>query len=352
MRLATLLALLVAAILPSPARAVDAAALAAETPPKLLSAYGFFAGQGISAPAEGVRGFDLVTPLFSDRAIKTRHVYVPAGGKAKYLQSEAFDFPIGTALIKTFAYPADFRDPDRDVRLVETRLLVRQANGWKAFAYVWNEAQTDAELKPAGKRLPISFIDEAGEMVSFSYAVPNRNQCKGCHAINGVVTPIGPKARNLNRGSPDATGAGGTAINQLEAWVQAGILDGLPPLESVEKAVAAFEIEQPLDLRARTWLDVNCAHCHRREGPASNSGLFLTFGEKDSVALGIGKRPVAAGRGAGDNEFDIVAGEPDKSILVGRVESVEPGIMMPELGRNLADPQAAALLREWVASLD
>jgi uncharacterized repeat protein (TIGR03806 family) len=352
MRLAALLALLVPAILPSPALAVDAAALVAETPPKLLSTYGFFAGEGISEPAEGVRKFDLVTPLFSDKALKTRHVHMPAGEKAKYVQSEAFEFPVGTALIKTFAYPADFREPDRDVRLVETRLLIRQTDGWQAFAYVWNDAQTDAELKPAGKRLSISFIDEAGETVSFSYAVPNRNQCKGCHAVNGEVTPIGPKARNLNKVSSDADGAAAAVGNQLEAWVQAGILDRLPPFEAVEKAAAAFDAQQPLDLRARTWLDVNCAHCHRREGPASNSGLFLTFGERDRVALGIGKRPVAAGRGAGDNEFDIVAGEPDKSILIGRVESVEPGIMMPELGRNLADPHAVALLREWVASLD
>jgi uncharacterized repeat protein (TIGR03806 family) len=352
MRLAILIGLLATAIHSAPAGAVDAAALAAEKPPALLSDYGFFEGPRISAPAEGVREFDLVTPLFSDRAMKTRHVHVPAGEKAKYVESEAFEFPVGTALIKTFAYPADFRQPDRDVRLVETRLLIRQDDGWKAFAYVWNDAQTDAELKPAGKRLPISFIDEAGETVSFSYAVPNRNQCKGCHAIHGEVVPLGPKARNLNKASPDGDVATGTAINQLEAWAQAGILDGLPPLETVEKAAAAFDMEKPLDLRARTWLDVNCAHCHRREGPASNSGLFLTFGEKDSVALGIGKRPVAAGRGAGDNEYDIVAGEPDKSILIGRVESVEPGIMMPELGRNLADPQAAALLREWVASLD
>jgi uncharacterized repeat protein (TIGR03806 family) len=352
MRLAVLIGLLATAIHSAPAGAVDAAALAAEKPPALLSAYGFFEGPGISAPAEDVRAFDLVTPLFSDRALKARHVYLPKGEKAKYAESEAFDFPVGSVLIKTFAYPADFRQPDRDLRLVETRLLVRQKDGWKAFAYVWNDKQTDAELKPAGKRLPISFIDEAGEKVSFSYAVPNRNQCKGCHAVNGEVTPIGPKARNLNKPSPVAGDAGGGAVNQLEAWAQDGILDGLPPLENVEKAAAAFDAAEPLDLRARTWLDVNCAHCHRREGPASNSGLFLTFGEKERVALGIGKRPVAAGRGAGANEFDIVAGEPDKSILIGRVESVEPGIMMPELGRNLADPQAAALLREWVANLD
>jgi phosphoglucosamine mutase len=67
---------------------------------------------------------------------------------------------------------------------------------------------------------------------------------------------------------------------------------------------------------APAWLDVNCAHCHRREGPASNSGLFMTYGEREPTALGIMKRPVATGRGAGDRRFDIKPGDPDSSILI------------------------------------
>lgn len=101
----------------------------------------------------------------------------------------------------------------------------------------------------------------------------------------------------------------------------------------------------------RAWLDVNCAHCHRREGPASNSGLFLTYGESDPVALGIGKRPVAAGKGTGGRAVDIAPGDPDGSILLYRAESIEPGVMMPELGRHLADPEAVALLREWIQAM-
>jgi hypothetical protein len=63
------------------------------------------------------------------------------------------------------------------------------------------------------------------------------------------------------------------------------------------------------------------------------------------------KRPAAAGRGSGDREFDIVPGEPDRSIIVYRVQSIEPGVMMPELGRHIGDPDAVALLAEWIASL-
>ncbi len=129
--------------------------------------------------------FRLNTPLFSDGALKRRFVYLPAGKAATYDATEAFDFPVGAALIKTFAFPADFRKPDKDVRLIETRVLLRQEAGWQAWAYLWNEEQTDATLKIAGAKVDIKTIDEAGTPLAFTYSVPNKNQCKGCHAFNG-----------------------------------------------------------------------------------------------------------------------------------------------------------------------
>ncbi len=159
--------------------------------------------------------------------------------------------------------------------------------------------------------------------------------------------PLGPKARNLNG---DLAYAGGTA-NQLAHWSSLNILDGAPGPADAPKVPDWRDASAPLEHRARAWLDVNCAHCHRREGPASNSGLFLTYGEQEPTALGIMKRPVAAGRGSGDRQFDIKPGDPDSSILLYRVQSTEPGIMMPELGRHIGDPDAVALLREWIAAL-
>ena len=129
------------------------------------------------------------------------------------------------------------------------------------------------------------------------------------------------------------------------------MLSGAPAASAAPKAPDWRDASAPLDGRARAWLDVNCAHCHRREGPASNSGLFLTFGETDPVAYGVLKRPVAAGRGSGGREFDIKPGDPGGSILLYRVESTEAGVMMPELGRHIGDPKAVALLRQWIEGL-
>jgi hypothetical protein len=98
-------------------------------------------------------------------------------------------------------------------------------------------------------------------------------------------------------------------------------------------------------------LGANCGHCHNPRGVADNSGLNLNLEETRPSALGVGKRPVAAGRGSGDLEFAIAPGDPDRSILVHRMASTEPGVMMPELGRALVHEEGLALIGQYVASL-
>ena len=98
-----------------------------------------------------------------------------------------------------------------------------------------------------------------------------------------------------------------------------------------------------LDARARAWLEINCAHCHSPEGPARNSGLDLLASQRNPTRFGINKPPVAAGIGSGGLAFDIVPGQPDKSILVYRIASTHPGIMMPELGKRLVHEEGVAL---------
>ena len=327
-----------------PAHAVSDDAIMADKPPRLLSEFGFFADMATRAPAEGLLPFAPATPLFSDGAVKERLIYVPEGKAARYFADEAFDFPTGSVLVKSFAFPT----PEGGLRAIETRVMLKHEDGWQTWAYLWNGEGSEAELKIAGARVGIDTVDGAGKPVSFTYSVPNRNQCKGCHDMAGEIVPLGPKARNLNSAFAFSDGE----ANQLARWRERGILDGLPDLGEVDAVPVAGDEEAPLGARARAWLDVNCAHCHRREGPASNSGLFLTWGEPYGPSLGIGKRPVAAGRGSGDRHFDIVPGEPDASILLYRVESTEPGVMMPELGRVLEDAEASRLLRDWIASLD
>jgi len=329
------------------ALAVDDTAVTSAKPPKLLSDFGFFEDAPQQVPASGVLPFAPASALFSDHARKLRFVYVPPGKQIAFEPDEAFRFPVGSALIKTFAFPANPHEPAGALRLVETRVLLRQESGWNAWAYVWRQDQSDAELNIVGAKVPMEIRTPQGELISFTYSVPNKNQCKGCHDVGGELTPIGPKARNLNHDHPYADGP----HNQLANWAEMGILAGLPDLSEIDRVPDWRDETASLDARARAWLDINCAHCHRADGPASNSGLFLGWNENEPVKLGINKRPVAAGRGAGSNKFDIVPGSPSESILYTRMASTEPGVMMPELGRALADLEAMALISAWIESL-
>ncbi|MFT3729799.1 MAG: SO2930 family diheme c-type cytochrome [Terricaulis sp.] len=326
--------------------AVDNSAIMAPTPPQLLSAFHFFRDAGGREANTGVTPYELNTVLYSDGALKYRYVYMPPSTHAVYRDSGALDFPVGTVLIKTFAFAADMAHPDRNVRFLETRLLIHRANGWFAYPYVWNEAQTEATLSPIGATIPISFKDTDGQTVQLDWAVPNRNQCKGCHDVAGAVTPIGPTARNLNRSASYAAGA----ESQLAHWRAAGMIDNAPA-DAPHFANAYDPASGTLEERARAYLQVNCAHCHNPDGPAHTSGLDLRYDDTTPVQWGMFKRPVAAGRGSSNMDFDIYPGHPDQSILVYRMASTDPGEMMPELGRQRVDTRAVALMREWIASM-
>ncbi|HEY1054742.1 MAG TPA: SO2930 family diheme c-type cytochrome [Emticicia sp.] len=324
----------------------------ASMPKEKLSEYAFFEGNiAEQKPMKGVMPFSLNTPLFSDYAEKLRFVKLPEGAKISYNDKEVLNFPVGTTLIKTFYYPIDFRNTDKGRRIMETRLLTHEAEGWKALVYVWNEEQTEAYLEVAGDTKEVSYIDLNGKKKKHEYSIPNLNQCKGCHNRNEQMSPIGPSARQLN-GTYHAWGLPEGAENQLLAWQKTGILQDLPAIEQVPKAPIWNKPETgSIDERARIWLDINCAHCHRLGGPAQTSGLNLSIHETDPLAMGILKTPVAAGRGSGNRKFDIVPGKPEESILVYRVESSDPGEMMPEVGRKTTHKEGIDLMKEWIKQM-
>ncbi|QGZ94548.1 SO2930 family diheme c-type cytochrome [Terricaulis silvestris] len=341
-------------------QAVNTAAILAERPPQILAEYRFFRDAGARAPNARVTPYDLNTALYSDGALKFRYVYIPPGQTARYDAEGVFEFPVGTVLIKTFAFAADMRTPGENVRFLETRLLIRRTDGWIALPYVWNEAQTEARLSPIGADIPVSFTDENGAAVAFDWAVPNRNQCKGCHDRAGDLVPIGPSARNLNRSAyyayaeplPALHGmtAQGVWRNQLAEWIDRGLLDQAPA--DAPRVASAYDTVDTVEQRARAYLDVNCAHCHNPEGPAHTSGLDLRWSQHEPVQWGVLKRPVAAGRGSAGYEFAIEPGHPERSILLYRMESTDPGVMMPELGRQRVDARGVALIRAWIAEMD
>lgn len=313
-----------------------------------LTDYGFFVGALKElSPAPDVIPYSLNSALFTDYAFKQRFVKIPQGMQVSYNRDEVFDFPTGTVLIKNFYYPADFRKPTENIRILETRLLINESGTWKTLPYIWNEEQTDAYLNVAGKNLDVTWTHDNGEVRSIRYSVPNMNQCKGCHLRGDKVMPIGPSARQLNGDYEFKSGN----ENQLAHWQNLKLINGLPAADQIPKLVSYDQQSESIDSRARAWLEINCAHCHRADGPAKNSGLHLLASEVDPAKLGVGKAPVAAGKGSGGLLYDIVPGKPDESILQFRIESVHPGIMMPELGRSSTHEEGVELVRKWISEM-
>ncbi len=315
-----------------------------------LSEYRFFTDLPRQIPNERVLPYELITPLFTDYAHKARFVWMPAGVNATVGEAGELVFPNHTVLIKTFYYPADYSAPEKDWDGVETRLLIKRQGDWEAYTYVWDENQSDARLTRVGAFREVSWIDPAGRAQRIEYVAPNQNQCKSCHNRNNRIEPIGPKVRNLDKAVryPD-----GLTANQLDRWQSQGLLaagdwpDAFPALADWTDT-AAYDLNQ----RALAYLDVNCGHCHRPDGPAHTTGLYLTYDQTEPTRLGICKPPVAAGKGSGGRRFGIAPGKPDASILVYRMESNDPGVMMPELGRVIPHREGIDLIREWIAGLE
>jgi uncharacterized repeat protein (TIGR03806 family) len=329
-------------------------------PPELLSELNLLSWDGEKIIyAENVHPYDMNTALFSDYATKDRAIFVPDGKVATYRDNEVIDFPVGTVMVKSFMLPADVREPTKDLDLVETRVLVRYEDEWVGLPYVWDHELGDAVLKVQGAARDVSFIGPNGETREVAYLVPQKNQCAECHEIKDdegetFVTAIGPKARHLNR-------VGADGENQLERLVAAGILEGLPPLSEVASAWDERELEdkaledmsvEEVDIAARDYLDINCAHCHNPRGVSGiSSQLFLNWDNEDDFHLGVCKKPGSAGKGGEGRDYDIVPGDPDLSILIYRTETDDIGAMMPLLGRGTLHDSGIALLRRWVADM-
>jgi len=296
--------------------------------PKKLSAWHLYTEtrNGLK-PNNRVLPYSFRTPLFSDYARKYRFVWMPEGTSAEYREDSVFQLPVGTILSKSFAFPSGDAE-----KIVETRLLVHTQSGWAALPYIWNDSQTEATLQLVPDPVPIKWSDAKG-LHEFAYQIPNVNECKECHDNNRTLLPIGPKARNLGK-------------EQVARWTEVGYLRNAPK-EFSEVAVWNKPETGSLEERALAYLDNNCAHCHQPGGTAGYTDVDFRYGHSQP---GYCKHPNSAGN-MHDLQFDIVPGDPESSILVYRLSSTMPKVMMPQIGRSTVHAEGVALTRDWISSL-
>jgi len=309
-----------------------------------LSQYRFFTGvMKNNTPNNGVIQYRPASELFTDYAHKKRFVWVPAGMKGTYVaDNNIIDFPVGTALIKTFYY--DNVQPANVTKIIETRVMIRKSNGWIFADYVWNHDQTEATLSMNGSTVSLDW-DEDGTPKSTVYRIPSETECLICHKSNSLPIPIGIKPQNLNN---DFTYPFGR-VNQLQYFISKGILENnLPP--NIVSTIDYHDTTQTLKLRLRSYLDINCGHCHQENSHCDYRPIRLAFSETtDPVNLGQCVTP--------DDLFDptlsnvIFPGNYNKSMMYFRLNSIDENNRMPLLGRTIVDQAGLKLLRNYISSI-
>lgn len=316
---------------------------------RTLAEWNLFADARTQTPAARVEPFAITSPLFSDYTAKHRFFWLPEGATITYRDEGVWGFPVGAIIVKTFSYPVDARDPSKGERILETRLLVHEPDGWVAHTYVWDEAQTEAVRQPAGDYIQVSWIDEAGATREHRYVVPNTNECQECHGLKPATDVLGPRTAQFE-GLP--------GDNLIDRWHAAGYFAQAPtPPAQRPRYAAPDDTSASLSDRARAYLEANCAHCHSPAGDVASKTLFLDFAHTDPATQpdsnwGVCKLPTSAGGATCGHTYDVVPGDADHSVMVCRMESTAGSDQMPPLGRGLVHSEGVALIRAWIDAME
>ncbi|RYH76278.1 hypothetical protein EVU94_04775 [Flavobacteriaceae bacterium 144Ye] len=315
-----------------------------EIPYQNLSEYGFFTGTLKDLnPSSGVVPYDLSSPLFSDYAHKKRFLWMPNNVSAQYVNDHSpFDFPVGTVLIKNFYY--ENVQPTNTTVLIETRLMYMTDEGWDFAKYVWNDQQTEATFTDDGSFKSIEWIENS-QLKTVNYRIPSKNECFTCHNKFGTPLPIGPKPQNINKEYNYSEGL----KNQLNKWIEVGYLENTIP-SNIVSTVNWEDESLPLEIRARSYIDINCAHCHSDESYCEYRSMRFAFNENDNQEnMGV---CVDADTQVEGLTTIVTPNNFNESILHFRINSVQDQYRMPLLGRTLKHVEGVRLIEEWINSLN
>jgi hypothetical protein len=250
--------------------------------------------------------------------------------------------------VKEFALELERGNPASS-RALETRFLVRRAEGWTGYSYQWNDAQTEAYLLDAATTASFTVRDGPGPSAPshvHTHYFPGRGECVGCHTAAAGGT-LGVQTAQLNRAHDYPSGSD----NQLRALEHVGLFGACLPARpaSLPRLADPADAAAPLAERARSYLHANCAHCHRPGGTAPTA--IDLRAEASFAATGLcGALPQAGDLGVTGAQL-VAPGHPEESVLWLRAAMRGDG-QMPPLATLAADPAGSALLADWITSLN
>lgn len=287
----------------------------------LLSETGCFNPQDKSLPP-GVVDYQVNAPFWSDGAQKRRQFAIPDGTAIEVQDDGEFAFPQGSVLLKHFLNGEDY---------IETRLLVNHPTGWQGYSYAWNASQTEASLLSEG------LTRDVGDFV---HTFPGPGDCFSCHTSASHFA-LGLQVNQLNFEDPV------WQRNYLDFLAEASYLSSEVNADPLNRLVAIDDTTATVTQRARSYLDSNCAGCHRPGAPGAF--IDLRYDTPLDMTGTCGVRPIRGDSGLND-AFIISPGLADESVLVARMASLGED-RMPPLASLRQDEQALSVLREWIDSL-
>jgi putative heme-binding domain-containing protein len=328
--------------------------------PRKLSETGLFSSVNDQLPAAGVVPFSINAEQWADHAVAERFLGLPGTSTVKIYDrapdwpdySGPIKFPKDGILAKTISLEMEQGNP-RSRKKLETQVLHYDGFGWKGYTYAWNDEQTDALLvSAAGMDRNLSVVDSEapGGKREQRWHFPSRTECLTCHnPWTGYVLAF--NAPQLAREHD----YGGVKDQQIRALQHVGLLAFYRRGEAKALAgpptnakLSAPHGEANLGDRARSYLHVNCAHCHQF-GAGGTADLDLRFNTALDRTKTREVRPV-------QGTFEIAGahiispGDPYRSVLYYRLAKTGPG-HMPHLGSEIVDKQGLRLIHDWIGQL-
>ncbi len=314
--------------------------------PRRLSETGLFRNLTTLTPETGVLSYQINAEMWSDFARAERVVGVPgagvivtAGGR-ETIAGRMWDFPLNTVFARTLSLEMHSGQPATR-RRIETQLLHFTESGWNAYTFRWNAAQTDAELVGSeGINDVLTVTDAAapGGHREIPWRFAGRAECFRCHNAWAGET------LSFNWLQLSTVGA----TSELKRLESLGVLRVKDAPRSLEYLVHPQDPSQPLAGRARSWLHVNCAGCHRF-GAGGGVPLQFNFDQPIEKSRALDVKPVRGDFGIFEARV-IAPGDPYRSVMFYRICADGLG-HMPHLGARLADESGIRLVRDWIRSL-